>query len=207
VFDQPGFPGCTLQMDCHLTLCQCRQADVVTDWIEQNLEGGKVTHVGFIGSSSWSSAYTYDTDSGAKYFVKTALGKDEGMFKGEALGLQAMYGVHHPPYIPRIFSTLDDCYCGRVGCRMMCRCVLEIEMLAGGSAVYAEDALTRGMSLCAETQTLQIPKVFHYGSLSTVPGGATPAFLSSNDNDKIHRLKCPVTYSDHLLESRSDARK
>jgi hypothetical protein len=74
---------------------------VVTDWIEQNLEGGKVTHVGFIGSSSWSSAYTYDTDLGAKYFVKTALGKDEGMFKGEALGLQAMYGVQHPPHISR----------------------------------------------------------------------------------------------------------
>ncbi len=32
-------------------------------------------------------------DQGTKYFVKVAMGgRDEGMFKGEALGLQAMYG-------------------------------------------------------------------------------------------------------------------
>jgi hypothetical protein len=27
------------------------------------------------------------------YFVKTALGRDDGMFQGEALGLQAMAGT------------------------------------------------------------------------------------------------------------------
>eukprot|EP00884_Botryococcus_braunii_P015675 jgi/Botrbrau1/2791/Bobra.0125s0004.2 len=89
------------------------QPDVVTDWIEKNLDGGKVVRVGFVGSSSWSSAYKYDTEGGPSYFIKTALGQDEGMFQGEALGLQAMY----------------------------------------------------------ETHTLRIPKVFHYGSLSTVPAG------------------------------------
>ncbi len=29
---------------------------------------------------------------GGRYFVKTALGRDESMFRGEALGLQAMGG-------------------------------------------------------------------------------------------------------------------
>ena len=45
-----------------------------------------------IGSSGWSSQYIYETESKDSFFVKTARGKDEGMFKGEALGLQAMYG-------------------------------------------------------------------------------------------------------------------
>ena len=46
----------------------------------------------FAGSSSWSSAYTYETESGTKYFVKVALGRDKSMFEGEALGLRALYG-------------------------------------------------------------------------------------------------------------------
>lgn len=46
----------------------------------------------FMGGSSWSSAYVYHTQGGQKYFVKLALGRDESMFKGEALGLSAMYG-------------------------------------------------------------------------------------------------------------------
>jgi len=64
-------------------------------WIESNLAHlGKVTGEQFQGGSSWSSAYIYTTSSGTKLFVKTALGRDEAMFRGEALGLQAMYDTH-----------------------------------------------------------------------------------------------------------------
>ncbi|KAG1675279.1 hypothetical protein FOA52_016311 [Chlamydomonas sp. UWO 241] len=60
-------------------------------WIEKNLpEFGKVTGERLWGGSDWSSAYIYETVSGKHLFVKTALGRDESMFKGEALGLQAM---------------------------------------------------------------------------------------------------------------------
>ena len=51
-----------------------------------------MTKESFAGSSSWSSAYTYETESGTKYFVKVALGRDKRMFEGEALGLSALYG-------------------------------------------------------------------------------------------------------------------
>lgn len=37
-------------------------------------------------------SYVYQMTGGQKYFVKLAMGRDEKMFKGEALGLQAMYG-------------------------------------------------------------------------------------------------------------------
>ena len=68
-------------------------ASSVDDWIEQNLDSGKVVSRNQVSSSSWSSAYVYETESGTKYFVKqSGRGADEGMFKGEALGLQAMYG-------------------------------------------------------------------------------------------------------------------
>ena len=70
-----------------LSLCS------IDDWIEQNLDTGKVLSRNQVSSSSWSSAYVYETESGTKYFVKqSGRGADEGMFKGEALGLQAMYG-------------------------------------------------------------------------------------------------------------------
>lgn len=51
-----------------------------------------MTGTKFMGGSGWSSAYVYTTAGGQRYFVKTARGRDEGMFRGEALGLQAMYG-------------------------------------------------------------------------------------------------------------------
>lgn len=62
------------------------------DWIADNLDSGKVTKEQLEGSSQWSSAYVYDTESGKKYFVKLSHGRDSAMFKGEALGLQALYG-------------------------------------------------------------------------------------------------------------------
>ncbi|GAB4824243.1 hypothetical protein N2152v2_011289 [Parachlorella kessleri] len=80
-----------------------RAEDAVTQWMEQHLEGGKVAKQAFVGGSGWSSAYTYVMTGGQKYFVKLAMGRDETMFKGEALGLRAMYDtgtvripkVHH----------------------------------------------------------------------------------------------------------------
>ena len=45
----------------------------------------------WIDSSGWSSQYIYETETQDKYFVNTTRGLDEGMFKGEALRLQAMY--------------------------------------------------------------------------------------------------------------------
>lgn len=49
-----------------------------------------------MGSSSWSNAYRYETESGQKFFVKEAKGQDAAMFQGEALGLSAMYGGAMP---------------------------------------------------------------------------------------------------------------
>lgn len=40
-----------------------------------------------VSSSSWSSAYVHHAEDGARFFVKTAGGRDAGMFRGEALGL------------------------------------------------------------------------------------------------------------------------
>lgn len=67
---------------------------MVKHWIEENLDGGKVVKESLAGSSSWSSAYTYHTESGKKYFVKLSPGRDSSMFEGEALGLQALYGIY-----------------------------------------------------------------------------------------------------------------
>lgn len=53
---------------------------------------GKVISRSMVSSSSWSSAYVYTTEEGKKLFVKQSSGGDDGMFRGEALGLQAMYG-------------------------------------------------------------------------------------------------------------------
>ena len=72
-----------------------RGEEVVKQWIADNLDGGKVVKESLAGSSSWSSAYVYHTESGKKFFVKLSLGRDSSMFEGEALGLQALYGNIH----------------------------------------------------------------------------------------------------------------
>lgn len=59
-----------------------------------------------MSSSSWANAYRYDTDSGQRFFVKEAKGQDGTMFKGEALGLQAMYGMPRPSsFLARLTAT------------------------------------------------------------------------------------------------------
>ncbi|CAL5227300.1 g10235 [Coccomyxa viridis] len=87
----------------------------IDGWIEQNLDSGRVVSRNQVSSSSWSSASVYTTDSGTKYFVKQSkAGADDGMFKGEALGLQAMYGTH-TLRIPKVFhyGQLADAPGGR----------------------------------------------------------------------------------------------
>lgn len=69
--------------------------DGAAHWIETNLDAGTIAQKKFMGGSSWSSAYIYETSSGSKFFVKTALGRSaEEMFQGEALGLNAMHGTN-----------------------------------------------------------------------------------------------------------------
>ena len=70
-----------------------RAGGAIGHWIEQNLGAGKVTSERYMGQSSWATSHRYETDSGKKFFVKMARGQDGSMFKGEALGLQAMYGM------------------------------------------------------------------------------------------------------------------
>ncbi|GMH36315.1 hypothetical protein BSKO_04183 [Bryopsis sp. KO-2023] len=71
-------------------------------WVEANLGTGSVVKSNLFGSSGWSSQYVMETSQGAKYFIKTARGSDESMFKGEALGLQAMYDAGGLK-IPKVF--------------------------------------------------------------------------------------------------------
>jgi hypothetical protein len=80
-------------LKCPFCLYPCRISNPAADWIAKNAGTGKVTKEKFLGGSNWSSAYLYTTDQGSEYFVKLAMGSaDDSMFRGEALGLKAMYG-------------------------------------------------------------------------------------------------------------------
>lgn len=73
----------------------CSPAQGVASWIEENLGTGAVTREKFMGGSSWSSCYVYETSENASYFVKLALGRSaEDMFSGEAYGLRAMHATN-----------------------------------------------------------------------------------------------------------------
>lgn len=62
--------------------------------IRDDLGFGDITSTSFLGGSSWSSCHRLETTDGHIVFAKTALGRSsESMFRGEALGLQAMYGT------------------------------------------------------------------------------------------------------------------
>lgn len=73
----------------------CRAGDPIAEWIETNVpDAGAVTGTSSLGSSGWSSFQKVQTASGQSFFVKQARGRGaEAMFKGEALGLRAMYGA------------------------------------------------------------------------------------------------------------------
>lgn len=78
-------------MQAYLTNSVRRGGNSVEDWLETNMHS-PVLKKSSMGSSSWASSAVYELKSGQKFFVKQSLGRDEEMFKGEALGLQAMYG-------------------------------------------------------------------------------------------------------------------
>ena len=74
-----------------------------------------------LGGSGWAQQYKY-TAGGSDFFVKTARQSAESMFKGEALGLMAMYHAG-ALRIPKVFHYGDD---GRGGSYII------MEMLALG---------------------------------------------------------------------------
>jgi protein-ribulosamine 3-kinase len=69
----------------------------------------KVTSTSFLGGSSWSSAYKISTSHPElSLFVKTARGRNsDSMFKGEAMGLTAMYESTPALSIPKVFTYGD----------------------------------------------------------------------------------------------------
>ena len=69
----------------------------------------EVTSTSFVGGSSWSSAYKLTTSQpGLELFVKTARGRSsDSMFKGEAMGLTAMYESTDTLSIPKVYSYGD----------------------------------------------------------------------------------------------------
>ena len=72
---------------------------MATKWVEDNLGHGPVVKESFNGSSGWSSAATVTTADGTRFFIKTARGRDAGMFTGEAAGLKAMFGTPHKHWV------------------------------------------------------------------------------------------------------------
>ena len=62
---------------------------VAAPWFESEL-GERVVSEKLVSSSSWATAYKYETESGKAFFVKTSLGRDDKMFKTEAAGLAAL---------------------------------------------------------------------------------------------------------------------
>lgn len=80
---------CLFVFSCRRTLDQDIQYT-----IEKELGLGTCGDMKFAGGSSWSSCYIATPSKGPKVFVKTAQGRTaKDMFEGEALGLEAMYGV------------------------------------------------------------------------------------------------------------------
>lgn len=60
-----------------------------------------------IASSSWASAYRYETSAGRNFFVKTSRRSVESMFLGEGEGLKAMHATRSVR-IPEVYSYGDD---------------------------------------------------------------------------------------------------
>jgi protein-ribulosamine 3-kinase len=60
-----------------------------------------------LGGSDWARQYKYTTGDGCEFFVKTARQSVDTMFKGEALGLMAMYHAG-ALRIPKVFHYGDD---------------------------------------------------------------------------------------------------
>jgi len=75
--------------------------DDVADWAAE-VGLGQVQESKPLGSSDWSSFYKVTLSSGTELFVKTSSRSVDKMFKGEALGLKAMYDATHEAGLMRI---------------------------------------------------------------------------------------------------------
>ena len=75
------------------------------EWFKTNGYGQPT--VSNIGGSGWANQYMYTVPDGTRFFVKTARQRADTMFKGEALGLMAMYHAD-AMRIPKVFHWGDD---------------------------------------------------------------------------------------------------
>jgi fructosamine-3-kinase len=73
-------------------MSSCRSDDPVASAIAAKT-GLEVQDSKGIGTSGWSSQSIYRTTDGQTFFAKMSRRRASEMFEGEALGLQAMYGV------------------------------------------------------------------------------------------------------------------
>jgi len=77
----------------------------ISDWFKEN--GHEISTFDNMGGSGWASMFHYKTADGPGFFVKTAGQPADKMFKGEALGLQAMYHAG-AVRIPKVYGCEDD---------------------------------------------------------------------------------------------------
>lgn len=68
---------------------------------------GKVKKGSSLGGSGWSSTSRWSTEDAKSFFVKTSSRKYEKMFRGEAEGLRAMYGLSESLRIPKVLHGGD----------------------------------------------------------------------------------------------------
>ena len=122
--------------------------------------------------SSWATSHRYDTESGYRFFVKVARGTDGTMFKGEALGLQAMYGAS---------AARGGRCCGRGGgaTRPLWAAIVLLTQRAPAWRRPPSQCQRPDADCAADTHTLRIPRVFHHGELSTLPAGTCRRLLAA----------------------------
>ena len=74
-------------------------------WLRRETGQG-VAKKALVGSSGWSSAYTYFMEDGTtRYFVKESQGRGPAMFAGEAAGLRAMGAAGTSLKVPEVFEV------------------------------------------------------------------------------------------------------
>ena len=73
-------------------------------WLRRETGQG-VAKKALVGSSGWSSAYTYHLEDGRLYFVKESQGRGPAMFAGEAAGLRAMGAAGTSLKVPEVFEV------------------------------------------------------------------------------------------------------
>ena len=73
-------------------------------WLRRET-GKAVAKKALVGSSGWSSAYTYFMEDGTSFFVKESQGRGPAMFAGEAAGLRAMGAAGTSLKVPEVFEV------------------------------------------------------------------------------------------------------